>query len=93
VSATAGINFGDGIRVYESFHGGSRDTIPEGQANPLPLLLPAIDLLAAEGYPEAAKRILSAVGQVLTERRALTPELGGRTSTAEMAQAILSALG
>jgi isocitrate dehydrogenase (NAD+) len=93
VSATAGINFGDGIRVYESFHGGSRETIPEGQANPLPLLLPAIDLLEAEGYPEAARRIWSAVGQVLTERRALTPDLGGQASTGEMAQAIITAMG
>src|SRR5207248_7735792 len=42
VSATAGINIGDGVRVYECFHGGHRDTIPEGRANPLPLLLPAI---------------------------------------------------
>ena len=54
ISATQGINVGDGIRVYESFHGGGRDAIPENRANPLPLLLPAIDLLEAEGQREAA---------------------------------------
>jgi isocitrate dehydrogenase (NAD+) len=92
VSATAGINFSDGVRVYESFHGGSRDAIPEGRANPLPLLLPAIDLLEAEGYAPAARRILDAVGKVLTGRAALTPDLGGQATTAEMAAAIIRAL-
>jgi isocitrate dehydrogenase (NAD+) len=92
VSASAGINFGEGVRVYECFHGGHRDEIPEGTANPLPLLLPAIDLLEAEGRRDAAARILAAVGKVLTARRALTPELGGRATTAEMADAIVAAL-
>src|SRR5262249_4105026 len=30
-SATAGINIGDGIRVYESFHGGSREALGAGR--------------------------------------------------------------
>ena len=77
VSATAGINVGDGVRVYESFHGGSRETIGANRANPLPLLLPAIDLLEGVGEAAAAQRISDAVGRVLTERRAVTPDLGG----------------
>jgi isocitrate dehydrogenase (NAD+) len=92
VSATHGINVGDGLRVYESFHGGRRDVIPEGQANPLPLLLPALDLLEATGHGQAAERILTAVGAVLTTRAALTPDLGGSARTAEMARAIIAAL-
>ena len=70
VSATAGINVGDGVRVYESFHGGSRELIGANRANPLPLLLPAIDLLEGVGEAAAARRIWDAVGRVLTERRA-----------------------
>src|SRR5262249_28249591 len=92
ISATHGINVGDGLRVYESFHGGSRDAIPEGTANPLPLLLPALDLLEATGHGPAAARILAAVGTVLARREALTPDLGGRATTAEMARAIIAAL-
>src|SRR5262249_51205393 len=76
ISATAGINIGEGIRVYESFHGGPRETIGVNRANPLPLLLPAIDLLDAEGQKPIAQRILVAVERVLTERRVLTPDLG-----------------
>src|SRR5947209_7059811 len=66
ISATAGINVGDGVRVYESFHGGSREAIGVDRANPLPLLLPAIDLLKAVGQAGAARRILAAVETVLT---------------------------
>jgi isocitrate dehydrogenase (NAD+) len=93
VSASAGINVGDGVRVYECFHGGDRDTIPEDHANPLPLLLPAIDLLAAEGQKEASQRILAAVEKVLTEGKALTHDLGGQATTRQMAAAIIAALG
>src|SRR5215475_10678523 len=69
VSATHGINVGDGVRVYECFHGGTRDSIPEGRANPLPLLLPAIDMLHFHGHDDAGRRILDAVGRVLTARQ------------------------
>ena len=69
-----------------------RDQIPENRGNPLPLLLPAIDLLEAEGQGEVAQRIFAAAGRVLTERRALTPDLGGQATTSEMAAAIIAAL-
>jgi isocitrate dehydrogenase (NAD+) len=92
ISATAGINIGDGVRVYECFHGGSHETIGENRANPLPLLLPAIDLLEAEGQADAARRILGAVESVLTAGQTLTHDLGGCASTTEMTNAIISAL-
>ncbi len=93
VSVAHGINVGDNLRVYECFHGGGREVIPEGRANPLPLLLPATDMLQFHGHAEAAGRILDAVGRVLTARQALTPDLGGTATTAEMAAAIIEALG
>jgi isocitrate dehydrogenase (NAD+) len=92
VSATAGINVGDGVHVYESFHGGSREAIGINRANPLPLLLPAIDLLDAEGQKAIAQRLLTAAERVLSERRTLTHDLGGQASTTEMSDAIIAAL-
>jgi isocitrate dehydrogenase (NAD+) len=92
ISATAGINIGDGVRVYECFHGGSRETIGENRANPLPLLLPAIDLLKAEGHADAARRILDAVESVLSAGQYLTDDLGGHASTTEMTDAIVSVM-
>jgi isocitrate dehydrogenase (NAD+) len=92
ISATAGINVGDGVRVYESFHGGTREEIGIERANPIPLLLPAINLLEAEGQPHAARRILTATETVLAERRVLTADLGGAATTTQMADAIIAAL-
>jgi isocitrate dehydrogenase (NAD+) len=92
ISATAGINIGEGVRVYESFHGGSREAIGANRANPLPFLLPAIDLLEGVGRQAAARHVLDAVTRVLTERRVLTADLGGQATTTEMAEAIIAAL-
>jgi isocitrate dehydrogenase (NAD+) len=92
VSVAHGINVGADVRVYECFHGGGREAIPEGRANPLPLLLPATDLLQDHGHADAARRILDAVGRALTARTALTPDLGGTATTAEMTAAICAEL-
>jgi isocitrate dehydrogenase (NAD+) len=92
ISATAGINIGDGIRVYEAFHGGSREHIGVNNANPLPLLLPAIDLLDAVGQKERAQRILNAAEAVLAAGHARTPDLGGTATTTSVADAIVAEL-
>jgi isocitrate dehydrogenase (NAD+) len=92
ISATHGINLGDGVRVYESFHGGSRESVGPDRANPLPLLLPAIDLLESVGRKEAAGRILAAVEKVLSEGKVRPHDLGGQATTKEMAAAIVAAL-
>src|SRR5262245_48571557 len=92
VSATAGINIAAGVNVFEAFHGGSREAIGADRANPLPLLLPAIDLLDMNGHEETARRITRAVERVLTEGRVRTHDLGGDASTMRMAEAIARAL-
>ncbi len=92
VSATAGINVGDGIRVYETFHGGDRDIIGVDRASPLPLLLPAIDLLEGVGQKETGQRICNAVETVLTAGAVRTPDLGGTATTTAFADAIIQAL-
>jgi isocitrate dehydrogenase (NAD+) len=93
ISATSGINVGENIHVYEAFHGGPREVAGPGRANPLPLLLPALDLLRALGQTEPAARIEKAIATVLTEKTALTHDLKGSASTTEMAQALIQALG
>jgi isocitrate dehydrogenase (NAD+) len=92
VSTTHGINVGDNVRVYESFHGGPREEIGEDRANPLPLLLPALDLLEGTGRNVAAQHIETAIGRVLTEKTHLTPDLGGQGRTSAMTDAIIAAL-
>jgi isocitrate dehydrogenase (NAD+) len=92
VSATAGINVGKSLRVYECFHGANRQSIGENRANPLPLLLPAIDLLKDAQQEGTAQRIFDAVEQVLAEGRIRTQDLGGNASTHELAAAIVREL-
>jgi isocitrate dehydrogenase (NAD+) len=91
-AATAGINVGDGVRVYESFHGGSRDALGPDRASPLPLLFPAIDMLEGVAQSATARRIVTAVETVLTEKKNLTADLGGTAATTQMAEAIVAAL-
>jgi isocitrate dehydrogenase (NAD+) len=92
ISATAGINIGDGIQVYECFHGAGRARIGVDRANPLPLLLPAIDLLDGVGQKEQAARILRAMETVLADRQVRTADLGGTATTTAMTDAIVKAL-
>lgn len=92
ISATAGINIGDGIQFYECFHGAGRERIGIDRANPLPLLLPAIDLLAGIGQNDAAARILAAVESVLTDGKIVTADLGGTATTTAMTDALVRAV-
>ncbi len=92
ITATAGINHGDGIRVYEAIHGGSREVIGIDQANPLPLLFPALAMLRDLGHEVIADRILQAVETVLMSGRYRTVDRGGTARTSEMTASIIDAL-
>jgi isocitrate dehydrogenase (NAD+) len=92
ISGAHAINVGDRYRVHEAIHGEAPHLEGTGRANPLPLLSPGIALLRHLGEAEAAERIAAAVTQVLQEHIAVTPDLGGRASTREMAAAIIAAM-
>lgn len=92
ISTTAGVNHGDGVRVYEAIHGATRGNLGEDRANPLPALLPAIELVRDLGETHAADRIINAIGTVLTEGNVKTPDLGGDAGTRKMTDAIIAAL-
>ena len=92
VSCTAGINCGDRLRVYEAIHGGTQEVIGVDTANPLPLILPAVEMLKEQGNPEAAGRIIRAVEAVLTAGKVRTRDLGGTASAGEFTDAIVRAL-
>jgi isocitrate/isopropylmalate dehydrogenase len=49
--------------------------------------------LDAEGKKEGARRILNAVETVLLEGKVRTADLGGKSTTTEITQAIIVALG
>jgi len=92
ISSTLAINHGQGIRVYDAIHGGSRESIGPDKANPLPLLLPAIEMLKEIGKGKAAERISHAIETVLLAGKTRTADLGGNASTTEFTDAIVKAL-
>jgi isocitrate dehydrogenase (NAD+) len=89
ISATSGHNVGDGVHVYETFHGGPREVIGADRANPLPLLLPAIDLAEHLGKKTEVAHIRAAVARVMQAGKVRTRDLGGDATTTEMTEAIV----
>jgi len=88
VSCTAAVNHGDGVRVYEAVYGAPHEAVPPDTANPLPLILPAIELLKDIGEAAAADRIQKAVDAVLTEGKVRTRDIGGTATTTEFTEAV-----
>lgn len=92
VSATAAVNHGDGVKVYEAVYGAGYEAVPEDAANPLPLILPAVEMLSDFGETTAADRIHKAVEAVLTEGAVRTRDIGGVATTTEFTDAIVAKL-
>jgi isocitrate dehydrogenase (NAD+) len=92
VSCTAAINHGNGATVYEAVYGSSHELVPPDTANPLPLILPAIELLKDLQEVSAATRIQKAVENVLVEGKIRTRDIGGTASTTQFTEAIVGKL-
>jgi isocitrate dehydrogenase (NAD+) len=92
IASTAGVLHADGVRVYESIFGASHEVVGPDRANPLPLLLPAIEMLKDWGETDAAGRILGGIEAVLTDRRVLTADLGGSAGTTAFTDAVIQAM-
>jgi isocitrate dehydrogenase (NAD+) len=84
----AGANLGWEYAVFEPVHGSAPDIAGTGIANPIAMILSGAMLLRHLGEPDAAARVESAVDAVLTEGEVRTPDLGGRSTTDDLADAI-----
>ncbi len=85
-----GANIGDKYAVFEAVHGSAPDIAGKGIANPLAILLSGILMLEHIGQMRTAQRIRQAIHQVTQKGKALTPDLGGKAKTMEMAEAIIA---
>ncbi len=79
---------GGGTGLFEPVHGSAPDIAGRGIANPLGAILSGSMLLDALGEGAAAAAIRGAVERVL-ESSLRTSDLGGRASTAQIADAVL----
>jgi isocitrate dehydrogenase (NAD+) len=80
------------VKVYEAVYGASAEQVPPGTANPLPLLLPAVEMVRDFGESSAADRIRAAIETVLTEGKVRPADLGGTASTEEFTAVIVAEL-
>jgi len=78
--------------MFEPVHGSAPDIAGKGVVNPLATILSAGMMLEHLGMQEAAAQVDSAVAAVLAEERVRTPDLGGKSSTAEVTDAVLEKL-
>ncbi len=93
VSGTAAVNHGDGVKVYEAVYGATHEAVPPDAPNPLPLLLPAVEMLKDFGEVDAAARVRTAIEAVLTEGSVRTRDIGGTAGTAAFTDAVVKAMG
>jgi isocitrate dehydrogenase (NAD+) len=85
-------NLGHEIGVFEAVHGSAPDIAGQNVANPTALLLSAVMMLRHIDENDAADRVMTALGQVLTAGDARTRDLGGTTSTSDFADAVCRAI-
>jgi len=78
--------------MFEPVHGSAPDIAGKGIANPLAAILSAKLMLDHLGQSQAAARLHRAVAAVLKAGKVKTPDLGGKATTVEMAEAVLGAL-
>ena len=81
-------NVGEEMAVFEAVHGTAPDIAGRQLANPTALLLSALLMLRYLDEDEQAARILAALEQVLAAGEIRTPDLGGRATTQEFADAV-----
>ena len=87
-----GANIGDHHAIFEAVHGTAPDIAGKGLANPTALMQSAVLMLAHIGEMEASARLQNAIQQVYAEGKSLTGDVGGKATTAEFTQAIVSHL-
>jgi isocitrate dehydrogenase (NAD+) len=88
-----GANYGRTCAVFEAIHGSAPDIAGQGVANPIALILSAAMMCHHLGNPEAYTHIRKSVARVTrAHKESLTPDLGGRGTTASLTDAIIGEL-
>jgi isocitrate dehydrogenase (NAD+) len=85
-------NIGDESAMFEAVHGTAPDIAGKGLANPTALLMSGIMMLEHLGERPAARRIEAALERVYREGKHATRDLGGKATTKEFTDAVISAL-
>ncbi len=77
--------------MFEPVHGSAPDIVGQSKANPLGQMWAGAMMLDHLGYPEAGRAVVASLEHVLAETDVRTPDLGGTSTTSEVADAVLAA--
>jgi isocitrate dehydrogenase (NAD+) len=88
-----GANIGERTAVFEAVHGTAPDIAGKGIANPTALMMSAVMMLEWMDLREEAARFQRALTRVYADGSTRTPDLGGKATTKDFTDAVISALG
>ena len=77
-----------GTSMFEPIHGSAPKYKGKNKANPMATIWAGSMLLESLGEEQAAKAVLDAIEKNLSERRALTYDIGGKAGTSDVGDAI-----
>jgi len=78
--------------MFEPVHGSAPDIAGKGVVNPLATILSAVMMLDHLQMTDAAREVEAAIAAVLAEGNCRTPDLGGKSTTEEVTDAVLEKL-
>lgn len=85
-----GANIGKDVAIFEAVHGTAPDIAGQGIANPVALMLGAVQMLAHLDMGSDSARLHRAIVATMEARDGLTGDLGGNGTTMGFARAIAS---
>jgi tartrate dehydrogenase/decarboxylase/D-malate dehydrogenase len=92
-AASANVNPAGGVpSMFEPVHGSAPDIAGRGIANPIATIWAGSMMLAHLGQGAAAGAIINAVETVTAGAAVATPDMGGSSTTQQVAEAIAAAL-
>jgi tartrate dehydrogenase/decarboxylase/D-malate dehydrogenase len=93
IAPSANINpEGNFPSMFEPVHGSAPDIAGQGIANPIGQIWSAAMMLDHLGHRDAHDAIIRAIEDVIRERKALTPDLGGTASCVQCGDAVVASL-
>ncbi len=85
-------NIGDKLAVFEPTHGSAPKYAGQYRVNPIAMLITTKLMLDYLGETDKANRLYTAIAKVIEESKVRTYDMGGTSSTLDMANAIASYL-
>lgn len=92
VGIAPSINRNDEIATFEAIHGTAPDIAGKGIANPSALLYSACLMLDFLNMGDAAEKIRRALAEIMKQPDLCTPDLGGKATTQEFTDTLISYL-